>query len=631
MMFNKMENCVFGSRERTTDEGPLLVRYRSHFRFPQQSESYLLSAPKIGLNASQADEQKFNFLASSGAACPSAGVRLIESTDVVAPDPVVSPSAISKASRLSVPVPRAQQQGKGQDGFGEQNNRSSFFARFSSQYGDEMQFDFSHVRPSAASLFFSEDQLQGTSLLDLDYSPRMAAAEASPLFRQSQTSTTRLSSPSIFVARPSDKLSLSRLSRQSFGPFQSGGIAILEKDSGNFDGVVDIFPTSAVSTGLHGFDANDHTMPERSVDSKADERMVENGDGDPNGEVGRQKPIALAPLGEDEPAVKEMKVDSHSEFLSPAFPNLGEDLKDNKPPDAVITIIPSQNKSKRKVSIANPPEHEMVHWSSSELDNRTVEIWFNPQQAEVYQGPVDALSGDPSGRGSLTSSDGAIVYNGDFENGVPHGRGTLENIGVFHYEGLFQNGTFHGHGTLKYFESPLEDVRQENRGTAKVNQKQSASEPGETVSTSRYDGAFKNGLPHGWGSFYFPNGDIYTGAFENGMPAAKESLYEYENGDCYKGNLATIALKSAKKSSSNRIRSAKGNYVDSAKNDNSNNLEKGIFGNKYATSDREQDYLMRRTTVNDAALKKGRDFGSIAFANLSELVTFERLLVTHSS
>ena len=50
----------------------------------------------------------------------------------------------------------------------------------------------------------------------------------------------------------------------------------------------------------------------------------------------------------------------------------------------------------------------------------------------------------------------------------------------------------------------------------------------------RYDGEFKNGLPHGKGAITHPNGDRYEGEFKNGDKHGN-GTYAYSNGSSYVG------------------------------------------------------------------------------------------------
>ncbi|MBN2302485.1 MAG: hypothetical protein JXN60_08220 [Lentisphaerae bacterium] len=50
----------------------------------------------------------------------------------------------------------------------------------------------------------------------------------------------------------------------------------------------------------------------------------------------------------------------------------------------------------------------------------------------------------------------------------------------------------------------------------------------------RYEGEFKNGLFHGWGTYYYRNGDRYDGEFRHDMKHGKGTL-TYKNGDKYTG------------------------------------------------------------------------------------------------
>ena len=92
------------------------------------------------------------------------------------------------------------------------------------------------------------------------------------------------------------------------------------------------------------------------------------------------------------------------------------------------------------------------------------------------------------------------IYEGQFENGLRHGNGTLKfangknNV----YVGEFKNDKFEGKGIL-------------------------------TVNDNIYEGPFLNGLlQNGFGYAKMANGDIYEGQFENGLP--KKGSLKFANG-----------------------------------------------------------------------------------------------------
>jgi hypothetical protein len=115
----------------------------------------------------------------------------------------------------------------------------------------------------------------------------------------------------------------------------------------------------------------------------------------------------------------------------------------------------------------------------------------------------DIGNGVPLGRGIEKYPDGD-VYEGDFENGLPH-RGTMKFPDGNVYEGDFDYGDVHGRGTKKYTDGRV------------------------------YEGDYENGTPHGRGIEKFADGRVYEGDFENGAPHGRGTM-KYADGSVYEGD-----------------------------------------------------------------------------------------------
>ena len=115
--------------------------------------------------------------------------------------------------------------------------------------------------------------------------------------------------------------------------------------------------------------------------------------------------------------------------------------------------------------------------------------------------------------GTDTFNLGAAKYEGEwkrFESGIKrHGKGTFTTE-EFVYEGDFEEDLFHGEGTLTYQE-----------GTSYIGEFMRGQMTGHGEMTfldgSRYKGQWRNGRMHGIGTFYTLDGQQWTGAWCHGM------------------------------------------------------------------------------------------------------------------
>ena len=105
-------------------------------------------------------------------------------------------------------------------------------------------------------------------------------------------------------------------------------------------------------------------------------------------------------------------------------------------------------------------------------------------------------------------------YEGEYKNGIPHGRGTFysEDTGsedkvknALKYTGQFKDGKFHGQGVSIWGNG------------------------------NRYQGDYKNGVIHGRGTYEYTIGDVYEGEFQNGKREGKGSFFKLQKGEKYIG------------------------------------------------------------------------------------------------
>lgn len=131
------------------------------------------------------------------------------------------------------------------------------------------------------------------------------------------------------------------------------------------------------------------------------------------------------------------------------------------------------------------------------------------------------------------------LYEGEFVDGLKHGRGSLVFSRGDRYNGEFERDLFHGYGVFIW--------------------KPAYDDSGNYVAGRRYDGEWKNGKFFGSGIMQVGNGDTYTGMFERNHYHGKGILrkecgdildgewirgkadgfmkIKYINGDLYEGHM----------------------------------------------------------------------------------------------
>jgi len=96
-------------------------------------------------------------------------------------------------------------------------------------------------------------------------------------------------------------------------------------------------------------------------------------------------------------------------------------------------------------------------------------------------------------------------YEGEFRDGLLHGRGVYSYSGGDRYEGEFQYDQREGRGSLKFSNG------------------------------DRYVGEFRNDVITGRGTMLYANGDKYIGEFKSGVRNGQGAM-TFANGDLYKGD-----------------------------------------------------------------------------------------------
>lgn len=131
-------------------------------------------------------------------------------------------------------------------------------------------------------------------------------------------------------------------------------------------------------------------------------------------------------------------------------------------------------------------------------------------EGNVYKGEV--YNGRRNGVGTLVYAKTKDVYQGDFENDVPHGAGKYIRAGGEKdgtYEGLWVDGI-------------LDRVK---KGRTKIFE----------ANGDVYEGGFHHWKKHGQGILHKSNGDVYSGQFEDDLPNG-HGIIRYANGETFEGN-----------------------------------------------------------------------------------------------
>ncbi len=163
--------------------------------------------------------------------------------------------------------------------------------------------------------------------------------------------------------------------------------------------------------------------------------------------------------------------------------------------------------------------------------------------------------------GKIYSPAGELLYEGGYQSGVPHGKGTRYVNGKVQTEGEWENGQLSGHGKSYYesgnlqYEGSFLKNRFHGPGTNYFdNADQTIRVQGEFKNGrieghaatfyengfKRYEGEYVNGVPHGYGqSYYQDTGTIeYIGQYQNSNRHGEGSLFDQEGGLIYQGQFA---------------------------------------------------------------------------------------------
>jgi hypothetical protein len=139
----------------------------------------------------------------------------------------------------------------------------------------------------------------------------------------------------------------------------------------------------------------------------------------------------------------------------------------------------------------------------------------------------------------IISSTLILSLEGEFVEGLKHGRGVMRYYNGNKYVGEFIDDFPEGFGTFTYVEigeNGERSGRHRYEGDFKRGKRQGkglyVSANGDT-----YTGLFENNLYHGMGTLKSNNGDIYEGEWKKGRASGKSNTVKYRNGDLYVGGM----------------------------------------------------------------------------------------------
>lgn len=135
---------------------------------------------------------------------------------------------------------------------------------------------------------------------------------------------------------------------------------------------------------------------------------------------------------------------------------------------------------------------------------------------EIDTVEVDLLTYQRHGRGKHIYTSGAR-YIGEWKDDLEDGKGTFYLADGAVYVGNFRKGMFHGSGIITYADGSVKSGSWEHGHFVGLKHNKphiySADEIKEYP--GKYDGEYKNGMKHGWGTYVYPSGAIYVGEWEN--------------------------------------------------------------------------------------------------------------------
>lgn len=193
--------------------------------------------------------------------------------------------------------------------------------------------------------------------------------------------------------------------------------------------------------------------------------------------------------------------------------------------------------------VKNRDEACLYNDESNAICNLTGSGTVTYNSGEVYTG--DILNGKFNGRGRMTyGQNGKSVsfYDGEWRNGVQHGRGVYVDESGWRAESEWSNAVMKGISKIYFPDKTVykgTTLQNQISGTGKLYRKKFIG------SRLIYEGSWLNGTYHGYGTLHYPTGEIwYCGEWLEGVCHGNGTLFNrdgviLQKGVFDNGNLVT--------------------------------------------------------------------------------------------
>lgn len=136
-----------------------------------------------------------------------------------------------------------------------------------------------------------------------------------------------------------------------------------------------------------------------------------------------------------------------------------------------------------------------------------------------------------SGKATYKYSDDS-VYSGDFDNGLPHGKGQMTFPNGDIYDGEWLNGKMNGQGEYRRFNSEKDKYVELYIGEFVDGVMQGKGRI-QFENRIEYEGQWQNGRRSGIGTLWMPTGEYIHGLWK--FDEIIRGVRRFENGDWYEG------------------------------------------------------------------------------------------------